>query len=372
MIQKSKIMFEESIKSEKSRIAYTWYVEKFLKYFKLDDFDSVLKIPRDELQDMITTYVIYTKKRVNPNSVPTFMKPVKLFLEVNDIELNWKKITRLYPERIKSSGLTAWTTEDIKKMLDSTTQLKNKAIIHFLASSGVRVGALSNLKLFHVRDMPDNCKMITVYADSKDEYHTFLTPESSEALDNYLNERKQEGEILTEDSILFRSNYTLISQTPKKMTTKAIQSLILRAIKNAAIRGQKKDKRYSTQAAHGFRKRFNIIMKSNDTINNSFIEKMMGHSVSIVLDDSYLPSDDPKVLEKCFEEFKKGVSDLSIDQNEKLKAQNKKLHEENRKKIIQKGSTPILDGTLKMIMDKIHNLENENKQLKNMINKKEN
>ena len=40
---------------------------------------------------MISTYVIHMKKRVSPNSITSFMKPLKLFLEVNDVELSWKK-----------------------------------------------------------------------------------------------------------------------------------------------------------------------------------------------------------------------------------------------------------------------------------------
>jgi len=228
-------MFEESIKSEKTRETYTWYLQKFVDYFELKDFDSILKISKEELQKILATYVIHTKKRVNPNSVPTFCKPIKLFLEVNDVDLNWRKISRLYPERVKESGNSAWQTEDVQKMLDSTVQLKNKAIIHFLASTGVRVGSMADLKLKHLRDMPDDCKMVLVYEDSKEEYQTFLTPEASKALDNYLNERKQAGEVLHNDSILFRAHYTLISQKPKQMTTKAIQSVITRAIKNSAI-----------------------------------------------------------------------------------------------------------------------------------------
>ena len=84
MVLNSRVLFEESIKSEKTLIAYTWYVQKFVDYYKLKDFDSILKIPKDELQDMIATYVIHTKKRVNPNSLASFMKPIKLFSESND------------------------------------------------------------------------------------------------------------------------------------------------------------------------------------------------------------------------------------------------------------------------------------------------
>lgn len=284
-----------------------------MDYYKLKDFDSILKIPKEELQDMILTYVIHTKKRVNPNSISSFMKPIKLFLEMNDVELSWKKISRLFPAKVKTSGNSAWQTEDIKKMLESTNQLKNKAIIHFVASTGVRVGALTDLRLGHLRDMPDNCKMVLIYEDSTEEYQTFLTPESSKALDNYLDERKQLGEILQNDSVLFKTHFTLVFSTPKPMSTKSIQSVILRAISNAGIRGQMKNGRYATQSAHGFRKRFNTVLKLNNSVNDSAIEKMMGHKNGV--QGVYFQA----TTEQLFIEFRKGIMDLTIDQTEKQK-----------------------------------------------------
>ena len=62
-------------------------------------------------------------------------------------------------------------------MLDCTNQLKNKSIIHFIASSGVRVGAIPESRLSHIRDMSLDCKSILIYEDSIEEYHTVLTPE---------------------------------------------------------------------------------------------------------------------------------------------------------------------------------------------------
>ena len=313
MVLNSRVLFEESIKSEKTLKAYTWYVQKFVNYYKLKDFDSILKIPKEELQDMILTYVIHTKKRVSPNSISNFMKPIKLFLDVNEIELKWKKISRLYPAKVKASGDSAWQTKDVQKMLDSTTSLKNKAIIHFLASTGVRVGALTDLRLRHLRDMPDNCKMVLVYEDSIEEYKTFLTPESSTALDDYLDERKQLGEVFHNDSILFRAHFVLVFSKPKPMTTKSIQSVIIRAETNSGIRGQKKNGRYATQSAHGFRKRFNTILKLNSSVNDSAIEKMMGHKNGV--QGVYFQA----TTEKLFEEFQRGIMDLTIDQTEKQK-----------------------------------------------------
>ena len=47
----------------------------------------------DKLQEMIEDYVMDLKKRVSPNSVPTYITPLQTFLEVNDSVLKWKKYT---------------------------------------------------------------------------------------------------------------------------------------------------------------------------------------------------------------------------------------------------------------------------------------
>ena len=67
------------------------------------------------------------------------------------------------------------------------------------------------------------------------------------------------------------------------------------------------------QTDHAFRKRFNLILKLNNSINYNIAEKLMGHSVNIPLDNSYLPISDPRVKEKMFTEFKKAIPELIVD-----------------------------------------------------------
>ena len=54
----------------------------------------------------------------------------------------------------------------------------------------------------------------------------------------------------------------------------------------------------------------------------------MGHSVSIPLDDAYLPAQDERVIQKCFTEFKKAIPQLTISDEERIRLENKKLKEE--------------------------------------------
>jgi len=318
-VQHSLVMFQESLQSEHSRKKYTYLVGLFKNYYKIKDYDEFEK---SELQKMVETYVIHIKKNINPNTVPSYINPIKTFLETNDVDLNWRKIKRLYPTKIKRSGNSAYQTSDVKLMLDSTTQLRNKAIIHFLASTGCRVGAIQDLKLRHLRDMPLGCKLVLIYEDSTEEYTTFLTPEASNALELYFNERKTNGEYLNGDSPLIRERYQLASVKPKALSTEAIQGVVQRSATNASVRGQKKNGRYSEQLVHGFRKRFNTILKLNNDVNDNAIEKMLGHSRG--LDGTYLQITD----EKLFDEFKKGIIDLTVSDEERDKSKIQALQDE--------------------------------------------
>jgi|APSaa5957512535_1039671.scaffolds.fasta_scaffold42562_2 integrase len=377
--QKSLMMFEESVKSPISRKKYIYLVKLFMDYHKIKTFDDIVKNDVKELQALVETYVIHIKKSVNPNTVPSYLVPIATFLEVNDIDLNWKKIKRLYPAKIKRSGSSAYQTEDVKLMLDATPQLRNRALIHFIASTGVRAGGIQDLTLGNLRDMPQGCKMVLIYEDSTEEYNTFLTPEATNALELYFNERKSEGELLNDDSPIFRERYQLASAKAKALSTEAIQGVLARCTKNAAIRGQKKNGRYSEQLVHGLRKRFNTILKLNNSVNDNAIEKMMGHKKG--LDGAYLQM----TPERLFEEFSKGILDLTIDQTEKqkvkiesLEADKSELEEtkgivENQKESIRLLINEEIGKLLKTQLDMsdiINKLDGENDKLKKELSKK--
>ncbi|MDH3780122.1 MAG: hypothetical protein OES15_04610 [Nitrosopumilus sp.] len=67
-----------------------------------------------------------------------------------------------------------WTAEDIRIMLSSVRDLRQKALIHFLAASGVRRGAIPELKLKHLQEMPDGYRSVLVYEGSLEEHTTFI------------------------------------------------------------------------------------------------------------------------------------------------------------------------------------------------------
>jgi len=309
-------LFESAIKSDYTKKGYHHTLKKFMEFTCIDDFDKLADLPEKEIQKMLEDYVIHLKtQNLNPNSFPIMFTSLQLFFSMNDKILNWKKIKKFYPDTIKKAGYSTYTTEQIQILLNATTDYRNRAIILFLASTGCRVGALVDLKLKHLRDMPDGCKRVVIYENSKEEYPVFLTPETSKVIDSYLQKRQKDGENLTPESPLFRDKYNKVATQVTPMDYWGIKEIVKRLVEKTTIERKRRGKRYDIQLCHGFRKRFNTILKNNKEINSNIAEKLLGHKNG--LDGVYFVPNE----EQLFTEFKKAIPELTIDKSEKLTIQ---------------------------------------------------
>ena len=63
-----------------------------------------------------------------------------------------------------------------------------------MASTGMRVGAIPDLKMKHLSG-----NKIIVYENTNEEYYAFYTPECNTIIQQYLNYRTRSGEKLTPD-----------------------------------------------------------------------------------------------------------------------------------------------------------------------------
>jgi len=175
-------------------------------------------------------------------------------------------------------------------------------LVHFLAASGVRVGAVPGIRFKDIERI-ENCYCVKVYAGTKEEYLTFLTPEATRDLDTYLKSRDFERE----EEYLFSKLLPREEMMIFFMSYGAIRLCLNRIVRRAKLQDGKEGKRYDKPVAHAFRKRFNTILKSNKDSNANHIEIMMGHSI-IAMDKHYLtPS-----KEVLFAEYKKGINELEI------------------------------------------------------------
>jgi len=317
MEQRSLLIFEQTIKSDITRKNYKFHLDRFMNFIGKNDFDSLLGISSDDLQTKIEDFVIHLKSTVNPNSIPTMMTGIKHFFVMNRKQIFWEIIQKMYPAKIPSAGSKPWSTDQIRAMLECTNSLRNKACIHFLASTGARVGVFGDdLTLKHLKDMNDGCKAVLLYPGTTAEYWAFLTPEAATALETYLTQRRKEGEIFNNDTPVFRHEYRFRNKMEESLKRNAVISIIYRILKRSGIERKRVNRNFDIQMDHGFRKRFNTILKLDSEVNSNIAEKILGHSVSIPLDNTYFTP----TLERIFAEFKKAIQELTIDPTIRQKA----------------------------------------------------
>lgn len=171
---------------------------------------------------MIEDYIMEKRKGLSPNTLPLPIASLRLFFYMQDKVLNWKRIKKMIPTQVKKAGYSAYQNDDIKTMLISAGSKRNRTIISFLASIGCRIGAIPDLKIEHLSNMSDGCKSVLFYEGSNEEYYGFLTQEASKVLDEYLDERRKDGEHLTEKSPIFRAEYSIGIQPVKVLTLRGI------------------------------------------------------------------------------------------------------------------------------------------------------
>ncbi len=185
-----------------------------------------------------------------------------------------------------------------------------------------------------------------MYENSNEHCWGFLTLKATIALHEYRDERIGHGENITKNSPVFRTDYNEIRQAPvKPLSENNAFQIINRIAKNARIERVKIDNRYDKALNTAFRKRFNTIMKTTNGVNINLAEKLVGHSVTIPLDNTYLNA----LKNKLFIEFKKTISELTINDSERNKIEIQKLQDEKSELQTTKQELEKLEKDIRII-----------------------
>jgi integrase len=257
------------------------------------------------------------------------------YYELNDVPLSKKKIYRYLGEEERPIENRGYTTKEIAKMLEVCDE-RARAIILLLASTGIRIRAIIDLKLEDLVIMPDfHLYYVRVYSDSNQRYLTFTTPEAAKAMDVYLKYRERYGEKLTPKSPLFRDQFdredadSIHNVKPLKLRT--VERLVSRTIEKSGIRtveritelhSERGKIRKNVKLTAGFRKFFDTQL-IYAKVEKQTKELFMGHGIG--LDDHYFTPEDTHVLH----EYLKAVDYLTINEENRLRL---KLDELSKKK----------------------------------------
>lgn len=136
-------------------------------------------------------------KEISGATVRNYVKAIKLFCEMCEISVPWKKIVRGLPRSRNYANDRAPTIEEIRKITNYPDR-RIKPIVYLIASSGIRLGAWDYLKWGHLKPLEKNGKTVAarvrVYAGEDDEYITFITPEAYLEIKGWIDYRIECGE----------------------------------------------------------------------------------------------------------------------------------------------------------------------------------
>ena len=363
--------FVRSTKTDATKAIYAESLRRFINFNKIENYDELLQWDAEEITDRLLDWVdSMTDSGLKGITIRAQLSGPELFLSMNR-KMWHKEVVR---KRIRSDddipgGDEPYTDEEIIRMLNATKHPRTLALVHFLASCGVRPGGFVDpvLRLKDLEEIED-CFSVEIYAGTKFAYWVFLTPEASKAMRNYLEWRAAKKYNMKPESPLFIS---FVKKSKKRKNRKTVynehltdcnvDSIIRNLLGQAGITRKKvSSQRYDKAVLYGFRKRYDTALKNTTGINLSIAEKLMAHKTpkEIKLDANYFR---PK-REICFSEFKKAVMNLTLDpterQAQKIREQETELTELQKTKM----TVTELETFTKTQAKKIEAMEDEMKR----------
>ena len=252
-----------------------------------------------------------------------FIKAIKLFCEMSDIPIPWKKITRGLPKIRRHADDRAPTIEEIQQLCNYPDR-RIKGIVYTMASSGIRLGAWDYLRWKDFQPIEHQGKIVAakiiVYAGDDEQYFSFVSSETYFELEKWMKYRQDSGENIHENSWVMRQLWDTKKgyyhhgtiKNPAKLKSSGIKRLMEDALWTQGVRKKSnlKRNRYEFQTDHGLRKWFKTRCEISG-MKSINIEVLMGHSIGI--SDSYYKITEDELLA----EYLKAVKHLAIS-NENL------------------------------------------------------
>lgn len=228
---------------------------------------------------------------------------------VDDLVLNWTKISKLLGERTFDNEIRGYSREEIQRLL-KVADLKYRAIILLLASTSMRREALTQITRRDLEYLKEHkLYKIKIYRKTPDEQICFTTPEAAEAINLYMEMNKDEGH-----------NSLFYFKTPKNLTMTLRQIQIRSGVGREHIqKGEKAGQaRNNIPAVHGLRK-FCITQMAKSGIGEERQKILSGHSIGVR--KKYVELSDEDLLE----DYLLAVNNLTINEENRLQVENTEL-----------------------------------------------
>jgi integrase len=381
-------VFMYALKAPESRRQYPNRFKVFLDFLGIPgELDTQAKKFLSEAraiptwaQDSLIRFIMFQIERaksgeIAESTISNYYKATKLFCEMNELSVNWRKIARGIPKGRRAANDRIPTLEEIHKLLEYPDR-RIKPIVAIMIASGIRIGAWDTLQWKHITPFRnDNGEVIAakllVYPGDQEEYYSFITPEAYHTIKEWMDFRQEYGEKISGDSWVMRdiwqtTNVTYgakwgLATAPKKLHSSAIKRLIERALWEQGIRQplDKGKRRHEWKAAHGFRKLFKTVSEQHMKPIN--VEILMGHNIGVSA--SYYRPKEHEVLE----DYLRAADHLTINSDKKiLEKQISRLTEKQDEMALMKLKHEKEMKEMDQKLNKIMSLVQQNPKLVNV------
>ncbi len=330
-------LFVYAIKSPHTRAKYISRLRRFFDFVGVEgslleeQCSNFLKLVNGTRKEdaVATTYILHflhtlkqqvDDKHIVATTIWNYVAAIKLFTEMNDIHIQWKKLLRGLPRGKSWSRDRAPTLEELERLCEYPDR-RIKPIVYAMTSGGFRLGAWEYLRWGDIVPVKDGqAARMRVYAGEDEEYFTYISGEAYQEFKKWMDFRAMSGENVTNDSWLMRTLWDAkggrsISSVnkPRKLTISGLKTLIQSAVHVQGLHTglEPGKKRYEFKAIHGFRKYFKT--HAEQVMKPINVEILMSHSVGI--SDSYYRPREQDLLE----DYLKAAPLLTIE-NQRLES----------------------------------------------------
>lgn len=269
-------MFKAGHRAEKTLDHNQRFLNYFLRNFLKMSHQEFVDKTRQDLkwgEAKIAAYFItikarVAKKEIESDSVHNFRDPIKVLCDMNDLELNWKRLDKILPARRRKTFKGVAAPKETLRTLCSYPDRRIKSIVTTITSAGLRNGAWDHFTVGDLEPAYLKGKLVegklTVYRNEPEEYPTRISLEAYNFWLRYFEERRQAGETITPESPLLRDLWAGdraakgLAKFPKKLASNGVKRLLEDAWASFPNLRTKKPgaKKFDIKATHFGRKYF--------------------------------------------------------------------------------------------------------------------
>lgn len=284
---------------------------------------------------MVKNYILHLRdsRKLSGSSISLHIAAIAHFFYIerdDDYKIDWKKVRLEIPPNENIRRDRAYTIEEILKMLSVCSRTRERVVIHLLESTGMRLGAIPIIKIGDLS--PRSTKqgkiyMIEVYSSSAERYYSYCNPETAKVIDEHLNGRTDDGEVIRSDPPLIREVYSSLTvKRPRPVSYPHIRYIVSRTVKLSGVRNAFQFTG-EVKCARGFRK-FYKTQSENSGMKPINVELTHGHSIG--MSEHYYRPQENEVLN----DYMTHAADaLTISSELRLKQENQELKFEQAQEI---------------------------------------